>query len=152
METVWGVLLLAGKWLLVGLVFLLLVLLLRAVRSEMRTRMVAGSPAAAVSGRLRVVEPGGAPLRPGQVLPLANEVVLGARPDRLGSEDIVLPDNYVSARHTRLLWDGVSWWVEDLDSTNGTYVDGRRIEAGERVALAEGGQLQVGGVVFELSA
>ncbi|NLF63512.1 MAG: hypothetical protein GX579_02805, partial [Chloroflexi bacterium] len=100
METVWGVLLLAGKWVLVGLVYLLLILLLRAVRNEMRVRMVAGSPAHAVSGRLRVVEPGGTPLRPGQVLPLANEVVLGARADRLGADDIVLPDNYVSARHT----------------------------------------------------
>ncbi len=152
METVLGVLLIAGKWVLIALVYLLLFVLLRAVRSEMRTRMAAPSPATAVSGRLRVVEPGNTRLSQGQVLPLANEVVVGARRDRLGSEDIVLPDDYVSARHARLLWDGVTWWVEDLDSTNGTFVGGRRIDPGERVALREGGQLQIGGVVFELSA
>ena len=108
--------------------------------------------ASAIAGRLRVVEPGGARLRQGRGLALANEVVVGGRADRLGADDIVLPDNYVSARHTRLLWDGVSWWVEDLDSTNGTYVDGRHIEPGDRVALPQGGQLQIGGVVFELTA
>jgi hypothetical protein len=152
METVLGVVLVAGKWVLIALVYLLMFVLLRAVRNEMRTRMVAPSPATAVSGRLRVVEPGSTRLNQGQVLPLANEVVVGARRDRLGGADIVLPDDYVSARHARLLWDGVAWWVEDLDSTNGTYVGGRRIDPGERVALREGGQLQIGGVVFELSA
>lgn len=152
METVLGILLVAGKWVLIVLVYILLFALLRAVRNEMHLRLATGSDATAVSGRLRVVAPGSASLNPGQVLPLANEVVLGARKDRLGRDDIVLRDDYVSARHARLLWDGVTWWVEDLDSTNGTYVAGRRIEPGERVALSGGGQLQVGGVVFELLA
>jgi hypothetical protein len=151
-ETALGVLLIAGKWVLIVLVYLLLFALLRAVRSEMRLRLVTGTTTTAVSGRLRVVAQGSTSLNPGQVLPLANEVVLGARRDRLGRDDVVLQDEYVSARHARLLWDGVTWWVEDLDSTNGTYVGGRRIEPGERVALPESGQLQVGGVVFELLA
>jgi pSer/pThr/pTyr-binding forkhead associated (FHA) protein len=152
METVLGILLVAGKWVLIILVYVLLFVLVRAVRSEMRLRLVTGSPGTAVSGRLRVIEPGNTPLNQGQVLPLANEVVLGARSDRLGPDDIILPDDYVSARHARLVWDGVAWWAEDLDSTNGTYVGGRRIEPGDRVALPEGGQLQIGSVVFELSA
>lgn len=152
METVLGILLVAGKWVLIALVYVLLFALLRAVRNEMRLRLVTGTDPTAVSGRLRVIAPGSASLNPGQVLPLPNEVVLGARKDQLGRRDIVLRDDYVSARHARLVWDGVTWWVEDLDSTNGTYVAGRRIEPGERVALPGGGQLQIGGVVFELLA
>lgn len=152
MESVLAILLVAGKWVLIVLVYVLLFALLRAVRNEMRLRLATGPSTTAVSGRLRVVAPGSTSLNPGQVLPLANEVVLGARKDRLGRDDIVLQDDYVSARHARLSWDGVTWWVEDLDSTNGAYVSGRRIEPGERVALPGGGQLQVGGVVFELLA
>lgn len=152
MDTIWGTFLFLGKWVLIGLVYLLLFLLLRAVRNEMRPGVVVGSPAAAVAGSLRVTEPGAARLQPGQILPLPNEVVLGSRRERLSRHDIVLRDNFVSGRHARLEWDGVSWWVEDLESTNGTYVGGRRLASGERVSLPAGSQLQVGGVIFELLA
>lgn len=58
-----------------------------------------------------------------------NEMVLGRSPEC----DFVLGDDYSSARHARLFRRGQEWFVEDLDSRNGTYVGGTRIEQPERV-------------------
>ena len=47
--------------------------------------------------------------------------------------DIVLSDAKVSARHCRLVLRDEGYWLEDLQSTNGTYVNGERIGAAMRV-------------------
>ena len=41
---------------------------------------------------------------------------------------IRLDDDYVSTRHARIALSGDQWYVEDLGSTNGTYVNGQNIE------------------------
>lgn len=54
------------------------------------------------------------------------------RAGRLGTLEIVLDDTSVSRRHAEVRWaDGV-WVVRDLDSTNGTYLNGERLAAGEK--------------------
>jgi len=40
--------------------------------------------------------------------------------------DICLPSDGVSRRHCEIFHDGNDWWVRDLDSSNGTFVDGRQ--------------------------
>ena len=47
--------------------------------------------------------------------------------------DIVIVDTEMSARHARISQANEEFWVEDLDSTNGTHVNGRRIEASTRL-------------------
>jgi pSer/pThr/pTyr-binding forkhead associated (FHA) protein len=51
------------------------------------------------------------------------EAVLGREPG-LG---VALPVEGVSRRHARIKWDGKSLWIEDLRSTNGTFVNGKAI-------------------------
>jgi pSer/pThr/pTyr-binding forkhead associated (FHA) protein len=58
--------------------------------------------------------------------------------------DIQLSDSFVSAHHARVVWDGSRWLVEDLQSANGTYLNGARIDRAvlpphARVELATGG-------------
>lgn len=47
--------------------------------------------------------------------------------------DIVIVDTEMSARHARISQANEEFWVEDLQSTNGTFVNGRRIEASTRL-------------------
>jgi pSer/pThr/pTyr-binding forkhead associated (FHA) protein len=71
----------------------------------------------------------------------------------LGAEhenDIVLSDPFVSGYHARLHWDGVSWWIEDLGSRNGTYINGRACPPRLPQPVPPGVNLQLGDMVFEL--
>jgi putative nucleotidyltransferase with HDIG domain len=54
------------------------------------------------------------------------------RAGRLGTLEIVLDDSSVSRRHAEVRNVDNGWWVRDLDSTNGTYVNGVRLGNGER--------------------
>lgn len=82
------------------------------------TRPVAGRPAL----RLRALSP--APLDSECALP-AEGLVIGRDPDRA---DVVLYSARISRQHCRIRAAGKGWEVEDLDSTNGVYVNGQRIE------------------------
>ena len=53
----------------------------------------------------------------------ADEAVLGREPGLA----VALPAEGVSRRHARVTWDGKSHWVEDLRSTNGTFVNGHPV-------------------------
>lgn len=49
--------------------------------------------------------------------------------------DFVLGDDYASSRHARLFRRGSKWFVEDLESRNGTFVAGSRIDQPEHVSV-----------------
>jgi hypothetical protein len=61
---------------------------------------------------------------------------------------IRLDDDYVSTRHARIVSSGDQWFVEDLGSTNGTYVGSRRIT--QPTALGVGSQVRIGKTVLEM--
>ncbi|WP_109472652.1 FHA domain-containing protein FhaB/FipA [Ornithinimicrobium cavernae] len=62
---------------------------------------------------------------------------------------LVLTDDYASGRHLRLYLgpDGV-WYADDLDSTNGTFINNQRIGTGHRLEV--GTQIRIGQTVLEL--
>lgn len=80
-----------------------------------------------------------------QITLSGNPVVIGRSADCT----LVLADSYASARHARVFQgsDG-QWWVDDLDSTNGTFMNGRPIEVA--TPLRPGDQLVVGDTAIEL--
>jgi pSer/pThr/pTyr-binding forkhead associated (FHA) protein len=76
---------------------------------------------------------------------------LGPGPILIGrAEDstLVLDDDYASTRHARLSLRGNDWYVEDLGSTNGTYLDRAKVTAPLRVPL--GVPIRIGKTVIEL--
>jgi pSer/pThr/pTyr-binding forkhead associated (FHA) protein len=91
--------------------------------------------------RLKVIEP--EPQR-GQSYDLADELTLG----RAAGCGVKVDDAYTSSLHARLYRQDGTLWVEDLGSTNGTWVNAERILSPTR--LGKGDLLQVGGTVFEV--
>jgi pSer/pThr/pTyr-binding forkhead associated (FHA) protein len=61
---------------------------------------------------------------------------------------IRLDDDYVSTRHARIAASGDQWFVEDLGSTNGTYIGSARIT--QPTTLALGTQVRIGKTLLEL--
>ncbi|MBZ5738218.1 FHA domain-containing protein FhaB/FipA [Nocardioides mangrovi] len=61
---------------------------------------------------------------------------------------IRLDDDYVSTRHARIAASGDQWFVEDLGSTNGTYVGSVRISQPTTITL--GTQVRIGKTILEL--
>jgi len=65
------------------------------------------------------------------------------------SEALPISDTSVSRRHAELTPDDGAWWIRDLESSNGTYVNGRPITG--RVRLEPGDQFRCGSSLFVLS-
>ena len=78
------------------------------------------------------------PGQPLQQVPLNKSIVaIGRKPDN----DVVLPPKYVSGHHGRLEQHGEIWHYSDLDSTNGTFVNGQRSQS---AILHNGDILRIG--------
>jgi hypothetical protein len=78
-------------------------------------------------------------------------IALDGRPIMIGRADdstLVLDDDYASTRHARISLRGTDWYVEDLGSTNGTYLDRAKVTAPLRVPL--GVPIRIGKTVIEL--
>ncbi|MBS3179062.1 MULTISPECIES: FHA domain-containing protein FhaB/FipA [unclassified Pseudoclavibacter] len=67
---------------------------------------------------------------------------------RSGDSDLVIQDDYSSTHHARLLLWNDAWMVQDLDSTNGTYVNGKRVSQPTHVPI--GTPVRIGTTTFEL--
>lgn len=67
---------------------------------------------------------------------------------RSADSGLVIRDDYTSTHHARLmLWDG-TWMVQDLDSTNGTFLKGKKVGAPTVVPLNT--PVSIGTTTFEL--
>lgn len=104
------------------------------------------APARSATGRTRptrlVVTQG--PLA-GTTIPLGpSSILVGRSP----SCSLVLDDDYSSTRHARFFPQEDGWWIEDLGSTNGTTVGGRRIS--EPVPVPAGTPVRIGQTLIEL--
>ncbi|WP_147795100.1 MULTISPECIES: FHA domain-containing protein [unclassified Cellulomonas] len=95
------------------------------------------------SGPTRLVVTEG-PLR-GTTLPLGSSAVLIGRAP---SCTLVLDDDYSSSRHARVYPEGGQWLVEDMGSTNGTFLDDQKVT--DAVPVRPGAQIRIGQSVLEL--
>jgi hypothetical protein len=150
------------KFCFLALLYLFFMRVLRAVWAEMRTPTAvtpmplqetpaparnwggAGRGAGtnkAAGGRLKVIEPAETK---GQTYELGEELTVG----RAGGCQITLDDTYVSQLHARVFRREGQLYVEDLGSTNGTYLNRKKVTA--PIAIRKGDRLQIGKTVMEL--
>jgi diguanylate cyclase (GGDEF)-like protein len=80
---------------------------------------------------------------------LGRRIEVGQRSIEIGRAptcDIPIDHESVSRRHARVLRKGTAYWVEDLGSTNGTFLNDGRVAAHD---LAQGDQLKIGRTIFK---
>ena len=94
--------------------------------------------ASAVTPQLEIVTPAGSGLAPGEWFFVDPYTTIGRRADNA----IVLAETSVSAMHAEIVYEGGQWWLRDLRSTNGTFVNGEqvtgqiRLESGDNVQFS----------------
>jgi FHA domain-containing protein len=79
------------------------------------------------------------------------KITLGDQPILIGRADdstLVLTDDFASSRHARLTNRGGQWYVEDLGSTNGTYLDQQRVQG--PLLVNPGVPIRIGQTALEL--
>src|SRR5205823_14486703 len=82
----------------------------------------------------------------GQALDVEGAAVIGRDP---ASAALVIEDSEASRRHASVIPEGQSLNVEDLGSTNGTFVNGERLVGAQ--VLVPGDRLRLGTTVFEVT-
>ncbi|CAN5475078.1 FHA domain-containing protein [soil metagenome] len=123
---------------------LLYIVLFRVVRTLIRDLRAASREPGTSLGRLIVIaSPSGEPAA-GRSFDLDAITTLG----RDVNNAIVVEDPFASADHAVLTYRGRSWYVEDLGSTNGTYLNGRPVDT--VAALGFGDELGIGQVRLRL--
>jgi pSer/pThr/pTyr-binding forkhead associated (FHA) protein len=123
---------------------LLYLFLFGIARALLRDLRAASREPTVELGRLVVVaSPAGEPAA-GTTLPLDAITTLG----RDVNNAIVVDDEFVSAEHAVLTFRGRTWYVEDLDSTNGTFVNGSPVDG--IAPLGYGDEIQLGQVRLRL--
>jgi pSer/pThr/pTyr-binding forkhead associated (FHA) protein len=118
---------------------LLYVFLFRVVRSLLRDlRSAAREPGTSLGRLVVVASPSGEPAA-GRSFDLDAITTLG----RDVNNAIVIEDPFASSDHAVLTYRGRGWFIEDLGSTNGTYVNGRLVSAvaplgfGDEIAIGQ---------------
>lgn len=111
----------------------------RRAEKRQAKQAVASAPARALE--LIVLEP---PNEAGRQFQVTGEMTIG----RAAGCQITLDDTYISQLHARISPGGGGMAVEDLGSTNGTYVNRQRVTA--PTIAYPGDRVQFGGVVMEL--
>jgi pSer/pThr/pTyr-binding forkhead associated (FHA) protein len=113
---------------------------------------VGPTPAPAVTGPRLVVAASGAEIP----LPAKDEILIGREDPVSGVyPDVDMTphggeDAGVSRRHARILVEGGSYFIEDLDSTNFTFVNKQKLEAKTRHAVHDGDEIRCGRVALIL--
>lgn len=139
-----------------ALLWLFVLAALRVVRSDlysasgMRVPMPgAGRAPAKAKGKGRSKAPRQMVVTHGALA--GTRISLDGRPIMIGRADdstLVLDDDYASTRHAKLSLRGSDWYVEDLGSTNGTYLDRAKVTGPTKVPL--GVPIRIGKTVIEL--
>jgi hypothetical protein len=145
--------LIAGGWLyaalrvaFIALIYLFLFVVLRTTVRELTVaaRAMGGDERRAAGTGLLVLDAADSSLAPGAALSLEPASSLG----RVAGNTIVIDDPHTSARHAELRFARGQWWLRDLGSSNGTWLNDEPVRA--VVGVRPGDVIQCGRVRFRL--
>jgi hypothetical protein len=134
----------------VAVVLLLYFFLWQVLRYVMRDLRLGGTATGGAGsspyGQLVVVRAGQSGVAVGKAFPLGPSNILGRS---LENCEIALNDSFLSSQHARLELQGDEWVLEDLRSTNGTFVN--EMEVRDATIVEEGDVIRVGRVEMRLT-
>ena len=94
---------------------------------------------------LEIINSGnGRDLKEGSIIPIRSDLSIG----RKDNNSIILSDQHVSGNHAKIVVRNNGLFLEDLNSTNGTYLNGKKISS--RIKLSNKDEIQVGTAVFKI--
>ena len=81
-----------------------------------------------------------------ELLSQKNSVTIGRSPEA----DIIIKDNIVSRKHARVFKSGNKYYIEDLNSTNGVFVNGKKVKGKTVISFHD--EIRIGFHLFKLNA
>ncbi|HZM71895.1 MAG TPA: FHA domain-containing protein [Candidatus Polarisedimenticolia bacterium] len=123
-----------------GLLYVFLGAVVRVLLRDLRA--AAREPTSALGRLVVIASPGEPPV--GTVFPADAVTTLG----RDVNNTIVLDDSFVSGEHALITFRGRGWFLEDLGSTNGTFLNGEPVAGVAPVSF--GDEVTIGGVRLRL--
>lgn len=134
------VLALIFRYIFIGLIYLFMLAIIRLIYLDIRNLRVVPSESGAYLKLVNRID--SIPYKIKEEYSVSEEVTIG----RVGGNSIVLRDPYVSKKHARVYYQDNSYCIEDLGSSNGTYVNNRRIS--EITRISHGDRIKIGQIEF----
>ncbi len=135
------ILLLALRLAMVLLLYLFIIWVVRTLAGDLRATARRLPPRnGSAPGRLVLLDGVNGHPSEGHTVAVQRETTIGRAEDN----SVILDDEFISAHHAVLRYDG-DWWIADSGSTNGTWVDGERVEGARQVqsgAMVQFGRLR----------
>ncbi len=148
-----------------ALLWIFIFSIISVIRADLFGQKVVSKVASANLPNTFVASPGAAPASPKPAELKATKLVVTAGEKvgteialagrqltigRAGDSDLVVDDEYTSTHHAKLVFINGEWLLQDLDSTNGTLLDGKKVTTTQVVPMNT--QVRVGQTSFELRA
>ena len=96
---------------------------------------------------IEVISPGeNSNIKKGTIIPIIDIITIGRKEDN----SVVLQDRHTSGNHAKLIVKENNLYIQDLHSTNGTFVNGRKISTNVKLLGRE--EIQIGTTVFRVLA
>jgi hypothetical protein len=142
------ILVLILRFAVVLLLYFFLWQVLRFLMRDLRAGGQSGADGATRSpyGQLVVLRGGASGVQAGKIFPLGPSNIIGRSMEHC---EVALNDSFLSAQHARLELQGDAWVLEDLNSTNGTFVN--EIEVRDATSVEEGDIVRVGRVEMRIT-
>lgn len=133
-----------------GIIFIILLYViiyyaLKIMYKDVKTGGKAKNNNSGIRYGIEVIQTGvNSTLEQGAVVPIRGIITLG----RKAENTIVLTEPFVSGNHARIYAKNNNLYVEDLNSTNGVYINGEKIE--EKFKLVAGDEIKIGSAIFKV--
>ncbi len=139
-----GIIILLLRVTVVFLLYFFLWQVLRAVSRELRAGSAPAAVQASPYGQLVVASSGQTGVPVGKSFPLAPVTTIGRGTDN----DVALNDTFLSSLHARLELQGGEWLLEDVNSTNGTFLNG--FEVRDTTTVNTGDIIRIGRIELKM--